>query len=149
MPSSKPQNINDNIVGRNSTWSSTEILERIGEAPSGGMSIVEYATAGPHQLTTNTVNVSSFADTTLFLLPIASAVGDQLIIATNPSNDWIINQAEEQYIRGNGSRSTTVGTDVNLDSNSTQSSIILLCVEPNLGWQFIGGPVAVTSYSWT
>lgn len=121
-------------------------LEGVG---GGGLTPVSVSTAGAHVTTADTVNVSSYSGgTTIWNLPLTSAVGSMFIVAVKTGFNWQINQAADQYINGTSSRATALGAAGYLSSGTSQGGITLVCIEANKGWQMVGGCSAATSYSW-
>lgn len=134
----------------NSVITKGDLDEALEALPSGGgLTPVSVSTAGAHVTTADTVNVSSYSGgTTIWNLPLTSAVGTLFIVAVKSGFDWRINQAANQYINGTSARATTPGASGYLSSGTSQGGIMLICIEANKGWQMVGGCSAATSYSW-
>ena len=152
MPTSKPQNINDNIVGRQTTWSSTEILEHLGNIQSGTSeedvqtiiaenanieTYVVVATQGsfgtPYELATRTNYIFTYTGSGDInsILPATSAVGD--VIKLIHYDSFILQTRAGQTIRLH-SGSIASGAEAYLYTSDSDTTVHLVCTAANTAW---------------
>jgi hypothetical protein len=97
-------------------------------------------TGTTHNLLPNTINIIKPVVSTDLTLPTTSVVG-QFIFIVGVTGEWYIRQNANQYITF-GNVTTTVGTLGLLRSVTPTDSLMLCCIEDNLGWSVISGPQA-------
>ncbi len=101
--------------------------------------IVASTSPAPIPMFVNNIYQPNNAGLVTLLLPIASNLGDTLLIAGFGPGLWTIAQNANQYIQI-GQDTTTVGVGGSLSSTNRYDGLKLYCVEANRGWQNVSSP---------
>lgn len=78
----------------------------------------------------------------IYTLPSTSSVGDYVIIGSSAAGGYKIAQLTGQYVRVGYLGQTTTGTSgyVNTTAGQNGESMLIVCIEANLGWAVVGYP---------